>query len=213
MKKIILLIIPILLCGCEAKYKIVLDNNRIHDEIKITEKSSIVNKATDEETNAFADKLLEGERGYEYYSRELITENDQTGYLYTYDFQYDEYSETSQISKCYNDFNITNKDTISINTSDEFLCIDYYENFEKVEIIIESNYKVIKTNADKEDGNKQIWIVNKNNASYKPIIVEFDKNQTNTKSSKNIVNLLVILALAIILIIINKTILKKDKNK
>ena len=211
MKKIILLTILLLLCSCEAKYQITLEDNNIHEEIKITEKSSLVKNATDEEVNAFADKLLDGERGFEYYNRELFTEKNLTGYLYTYDFKYDEYESLAQITKCYSSFKITNNNNIIINTSDEFICMDLYEDFDNVEIIIESKYKVVKSNADKQDGNKQIWIINKDNYSNKPINIELDKTTTYNKKAN--IKKYIILVIFIILIIAYILLSKKEKKK
>ena len=89
--------------------------------------------------------------------------------------------------------------------------MDLYEDFDNVEIIIESKYKVVKSNADKQDGNKQIWIINKDNYSNKPINIELDK--TTTYNKKTNIKKYIILVIFIVLIITYILLSKKEKKK
>ena len=71
-KRIFLLLITIiLLTGCKAKYNIYIDDNKINDNIELYEDSTKVNNATKEQSENFDDLIIDWERGYDYYKREL----------------------------------------------------------------------------------------------------------------------------------------------
>ena len=56
-KKIILLLLVIFLCGCEAKYNIKISDDRIEEEITITEKNEVLDYYDDEDKELFEDEL------------------------------------------------------------------------------------------------------------------------------------------------------------
>ena len=215
MKKISLLILILLLCSCNANYKIIIEDNKIYDEINITEKSTIVNGANQQKMDDFEDELIDWERDYDYYTRELFTENDLTGYKYTYDFTFDQYDTLSQISKCYEDFKVThNNNSFKINTSNDFLCGTYYDNVDKIEITITSKYKVINSNADKKEDGKYTWIINASNYRNKPINIEVDLTEESEKKPDKELNIkaIIFILIFISLIVINIILKKKEKN-
>ncbi len=215
MKKIILLTLILLLCSCSANYKIVIEDNKIYDEINITEKSTIVNSANQEQMDSFEEQLIDWERDYDYYTRELFTENDLTGYKYTYDFNFEQYDTLSQISKCYEDFKVTyNNNSFKINTSNDFLCGTYYDNIDKLEITITSQYKVLNSNADKKVDDKYIWIINGSNYRNKPINIEIDLSEESEEKPKRKLNIkaIIFITIFILLIVINIVLKKKEKT-
>ena len=215
MKKIILLLLMLILCSCEAKYKIIIEDNKIYDEIYIVEKSNIVNNASQEQMDSFEDELLDWENAYDYYKRELFTENDLTGYKYTNDFTFEEYDAMSQLCKCYDDFKVENTNNkLKITTSNDFLCGTYYDNVDNMEITITSKYKVLNSNADKQDDDKYTWIINASNYKNKPINIEIDLNEENDTKEKKDINItkILVIIIFILLIIINIVIKKKSKN-
>lgn len=218
MKKIILLITIILLTGCTATYDINIKKDSVYDSIKIYTDNKIVKNATDDETMKFSEKLGEWERGYEYYKREIYTTDKITGYNYTYDFKYDEYDAMSQIRKCYEDFEFKyENNTITIKTSDEFLCRNYYRDVNKLELNITSEYKIINSNADTKSENIHTWNIDNTNYKNKPINITLSKttldNTSQTKEKKE-VNIIQILSIIIfILLIVVLIIRKKDKEQ
>ena len=217
MKKVLLLLITlILLTGCTATYNINIKDKTIEDSIKVYTDSKKVQNADKKTITEFSEKLGEWERGYEYYKREIYTTDKITGYNYTYTFNYEEYDAMSQLRKCYKDFKITNENNnITLSTSNEFLCKTYYQEIDKIEINISSEYKITESNADRKENNIHTWNINKNNYKNKPIIIKINKNIESQKEEKNNKNnnifqlLITILFFTLILILI----IRKKKNK
>ncbi len=220
MKKIIILLITIiLLTGCNATYDITFNKDNISDSIKVYTDSKIVNNATNKQIETFSNELGNWERGYEYYKREIYTTDKITGYNYTYNFNYEEYDAMSQLRKCYKDFELKyTKDTITLSTSNEFLCSTYYKNINSININISSEYEIINSNSDTQKNNIHSWNINKNNSKNKPIKLtiskknEYKEEKINKKNKLNIKSLLtlIIFILLIIVLIIRK---KDEKNK
>ncbi len=209
-KKIILLLIVMFLCGCEAKYNIRINEDQIDEEITIYEKTSILNNYDEEEKELFEDELAYWELDLDYYNKENFKDNKHTGYKYKSYFKHDEYEQLTGLNRCYEELSYTYEPTIKIETSNDFLCLNEYKEFNSFEIIIETDYNVLKSNADKQDGNKLIWQINKNNHTKKPIILELEKHQAKQKIS---INYILILIIFISLIVTYIALSKIDKNK
>ena len=140
------------LTGCSATYNISITENKIKDEIRIFTDNEIVNNANQNTIGSFSDKIFEWKRVHDHYSRKVYTTVTITGYLYKYDFNYDEYDAMSQIRKCYEDFNLTyNNQEITLKTNSKFLCQDYYKDVDNLTIIIKSDYTITSSNTDKKN--------------------------------------------------------------
>lgn len=211
-KIIIIIFLITILVGCKAEYNINIDNNNINEEILIYENSKIVNNLTDQESNELGDIILDWERGYDYYNRELYSKDNNTGYKYTASFKYDEYDYLSQISKCYDEFKVTNKNTFKIETSKNFLCADYYEGVKELKINISSSYNIVSSNADIKDNNKHTWIINKNNYTNKPIKFEISRVKQTKETTKYHKKFNYKLVLTTILFLVLLLIYKKTKR-
>ncbi len=219
MKKIIILLITIiLLTGCNASYDINFNKDKIEDSIKIYTSSKNINNATNETTNNFTDEIGNWERGYEYYKREIYTTDKITGYNYTYNFNYNEYDAMSQLRKCYKDFDLTyTEDSITLNTSNEFLCSSYYKDINNIDINISSEYEIINSNADIKNNNTHTWNISKTNSKNKPIKLTISKkneyqNTNNDKNDKFNIKSILILIIFILLIVVLIIRKKDDKN-
>ncbi len=218
MKKIIILCITtILLTGCNATYNINFTKNKIEDSIKIYTNNKNVQNATKEVTEKFSEQLGNWERGYEFYKREIYATDKITGYEYTYNFNYEEYDAMSQLRKCYKDFELNyEKDTITINTSKEFLCQIYYPEVNSLELNITSEYEILNSNADKKKNNTHTWNINKTNYKQKPInitISKVKKQQNNPQNKKNKLDIQAILTITIFILLIIVLIIRKKDQK
>ncbi len=216
MKKIISLILAILLLtGCSAKYDITFTDDKIKDEIRVYTDSDTVNNATQSTINSFSNKILEWERGHDHYTREVYTDNGMTGYLYKYDFNYDEYDAMSQIRKCYEDFELTYNDSeIILKTSNKFLCQNYYKDVTDLTITINTDKVITSSNADEINGNTHTWKINKTNYNNKPLKIKINRQEIYKPKKENPLNLTQILIfilfiLLIIVYIINRKSIKK----
>lgn len=216
MKKIISLILAILLLtGCSAKYDITFTDDKIKDEIRVYTDSDTVNNATQSTINSFSNKILEWERGHDHYTREVYTDNGMTGYLYKYDFNYDEYDAMSQIRKCYEDFELTYNDSeIILKTSNKFLCQNYYKDVTDLTITINTDKVITSSNADEINGNTHTWKINKTNYNNKPLEIRINRQETYKPKVENPLNLtqiliIILFILLIIVYIINRKSIKK----
>lgn len=210
-KKILLLITLLLLTGCQATYNINF-NDEIEEEIRVYTENKDIELVTQKQTEEFYERLDDWERAYEYYKREMYTDTEYTGYKYTDTFNYEEYDATTQLRKCYEDFKFTKNDFIELNTSNEFLCATYYKEVNSIDIIINSKYNIINSNADEKDGNKQIWHINKNNYKNKPIILKIDTTKNAPKKKDNKTNIKAILTFSLFIILIIAFIITKKKR-
>ena len=100
----------------------------------------------------------------------------------------------------------------------EFLCKNYYQEVNSLELNISSEYKIIKSNADIKKDNIHTWNINKTNYKNRPINITIEKNtkyKDNNKAKKNTkMNIQTILTIIIfILLIIVFIIRKKDQKK
>ena len=213
-KKILLILAILLLTGCKATYNINFDSDKIYDEIEIYEDSIKINQLNDKDSDKLLEVIMDWENGYDYYNRELYSTNKISGYRYTYDFTYDEYEAMSQLRKCYEDFDfkVTNEE-ITLKTSKEFLCGDYYPNTEEIVINIKSKYEIKSSNADKNSNNVYTWTINSSNYKNKPISLTINKQKEYKSTDNKKFNLkgLLLVILFIVLIIILK--IRKRRNK
>jgi len=73
-----------------------------------------------------------------------------------------------------------NDNIVSFYSGNEFTCYEYYDNLETINIVLNTNYKVISSNADSVEDNKYMWTItedgNKN--------IEISYEQYVSKSSK-----------------------------
>lgn len=210
MLKRLILFIPIilLLTGCGSKYEIEFtQDDTIKDTISIYEDNDIVKNTTQKKEDEITDQILEFERGYEHYKRELYATEEVTGYKYTYEFKYEEYDALSQLRKCYEDLtlNVTDEEIV-LETKGEFLCANYYKEMPYINISIKSDYEIKSTNGKKEDDNSASWKINKSNYKNSPIKITFDKTEIIEEDEKElpIKNIIIILLFIIALIFIIK---------
>lgn len=209
LKKIVLLLpLLLLITGCGSTYEIEFtQDDTIKDTISIFEDNDKVERFTKKDEDDFLNKLLDFERGYEHYKRELYTTEDITGYKYTYDFTYEEYDAMSQLRKCYEDLTLkVIDDKIELKTKGEFLCATYHKEMPYMEITIKSDYKIEDSNANTQDSNTATWKITKNNYKNTPIEITLDKTDINEEEEKEfpIKNIIIIVLFLIALIYILK---------
>lgn len=180
MKKILLLVCFVLiLTGCSTEVRLKIDAEKVDETIKIYDlKEKIyINSILDE---AIKSKISIFEREYEFYDMEEFEDVDYIGKTYNLSENLELWAELTHLRPCYEEFKLTKTDTnISLKTSDEYRC-GYLYGANNVSLIIESDLKLISTNADKIDGNKLIWNINSKN--YRNRSINFNYQLIDSKS-------------------------------
>lgn len=212
MKKILLLItLVLLLTGCKATYNISFDSNEINESIKIYTDNTLIESADQKTIQKASDELYNFEYGYDYYKKEKFFEGNNTGYNYTYGFNYSDYNMYTQLQKCYDEFNYQNGDYITLNTSNEFTCFDYYPEIEEVTINITSKYEITNSNADEVNKNTYTWVINKDNYKNKPLSIRINKKK-EYKEKKLTTKMIIVFGIFLILILALLVVKKQSKK-
>lgn len=189
MKKIILLMTIVLCTACSAEYNLTLNDNSFNEELNAMniDSSSYYNELSvqrfpfksqygtliDAVAPVVSDKFPES-------NKKDISKNNENNIQYFYEFNLGNYGDSNIANSCYQFFSVDAKENeVSILTGNKFYCFDVYEELDSVTININSNYKVIQSNADKIVGKKHTWYITRENASNKPIIFVYDKSKKN----------------------------------
>jgi len=231
MKKIVLFLIIILsLTGCEAVYNIEVVNDTIKDELIINNydvsswnsnnpsyKTLVDNNyrefnlAIDKNTPGYPE-MYNKLKGYNYYNKELINENNNYGLKFNYEYKENEKYENNPLLVFYSNLSITNNKKvlrISIPDGKECYIFDHYPLMDKFIINLKTDNVVNNANADKYENNTYTWEITKSNYLNKSIYFEVDKlsekidySKTNKIRDIMIDIFLVLIGLSIIYIII-----------
>lgn len=201
MKKILTLIMLILLTGCSCSYELTIENNKIFESLKINGVKTEVPADVDLSNLSNAN-----------YNKELK----ENVLSYSTDYSMDNY-KNSLLLTCFDSYNIQSTDnTYVIRTGKKFKCLPYQYNdfdllnYEKLEIKIKTNHKVIKNNANKVNNNTYYWFIDKNNIDNTEIYFEIEKDVKNFTIEFLAIFIILILICGVIIYYIVKT--KSEKN-
>ena len=197
MKKILILLCLLFLTGCSVNYEITLKNNEIKERLTIIENDQslfdIRNDAgwTLRETFEMLINDVGDEFSVQDYSIKSLNTDTQLGVEY-----YSDASNTlinsSAINQCYTNPTIeVNDNIITFSSGNEFTCYDYYDNLDNITIVLNTDYKVISSNAEVVEDNKYIWNITKD--GNKNIEISYEQD-----TSKNSVTTTIIIIVALI---------------
>lgn len=209
-KKIALIISLLLITGCSANYEINIKNNKITEKVTLIEKdSSLFDKKMESGSTlreAFDDIVnYEDPFGVPTYEAKSINTNNTLGIEYKV-LQNKELSGLSGLNKCYKNPKVeVVNGIVKLETGDNFECYDYYELLDSVKVVINTNHKVIESNADEKKGNSYIWNITKDGNKN----IKFSYKEKIDSSNKIIV---VIVVLLFFIIISALLFLKKSKK-
>lgn len=176
------IIILILITGCSVEYNLNIDSSFSEHTVYIPESSEEMIDGTQYRLPAlFSESRLTYDNSnlkeIKYYNIKTLKDN-----KFSFNFVYDDnqLNDSNIANSCYQFFSVDAKENeVSILTGNKFYCFDVYEELDSVTININSNYKVIQSNADKIVGKKHTWYITRENASNKPIIFVYDKSKKN----------------------------------
>lgn len=180
--KSLFIIILILITGCSVEYNLNIDSSFSEHTVYIPESSEEMIDGTQYRLPAlFSESRLTYDNSnlkeIKYYNIKTLKDN-----KFSFNFVYDDnqLNDSNIANSCYEFFSVDAKENeVSILTGNKFYCFDVYEELDSVTININSNYKVIQSNADKIVGKKHTWYITRENASNKPIIFVYDKSKKN----------------------------------
>lgn len=173
MKKILILLLALFLCGCNVKYNIEFKDDKVYEKFSIG-----LNNVTEENsikyfnTNTLYAKI---NPDMEPFKKDVLTKNDKTYFNYSYVYNIEDYKNSMALSSCFKGYNVLKeKNYYLITTSEGLKCMtsDYSTIINNLDIVIETNHKLIDTNADEISNNKYIWHVDKNNYMTKSIMLK-----------------------------------------
>ena len=173
MKKLILILLIIILTGCDVKYELEFKDDQLIENINLKLSSSEENKINDlKQYKAYAIFDNEYQQLYNVdYNNNLFSFS--ANYEYTYN--YDSFRHATYIDTCFDAFSFTvQDDNYTLTTSKGFNCMMLdYNKVDNMEIAITTNHVVIESNADEVKGKRYIWNVDDENASEKEIYIKF----------------------------------------
>jgi hypothetical protein len=139
-----------------------------------------------------------------YYEKDVSISNGQYKFSLKQNYNFDEYSSGARARECYDTINVVKTSGgYYISSSDVFGCLIYmYQDVDNVEVRITSDYKTIKSNADKIDGNTHIWKINNSNFKNKKIELDLERKEEEyvPYQSKYLANVLIIFGVIIAII-------------
>jgi len=190
---IIFFTVLLFVTGCHANYNLTIDDS-FKENLSVTESDSrnynhVLNGFT---LPGYRDYYLTKEFPYHYndpymvetnykfdnvsyYDAKDLSNNGQIGLSLSADFKdIDSFSNSNIVWKTCKNKNISlNNNVLKISVSG-FNYIGDYDILDSVTVNINSDYKVISSNADKVSGNKYSWIIDKDNYISKTISISFN---------------------------------------
>ena len=212
-KNIFLVLILFVLTGCTANYEIEINNNKIKEKLTVLENNvELFDKENDSGwtlRDSFNAILSRDEFSKDDYSIESLNNKNQLGFKYNNE-KLESIINSTILNQCYTNPSVKIKNNIvEIQTGDSFECYELYENLESVKVTFKTNHKVISTNADLKQDNKYIWnITEKGNKNIK---ISYDNSKKNTDFNIYIYIVVGGLVLIILLSIISKKIITKNR--
>lgn len=214
-KIFILTFLLILVSGCDVNYELTYKNNKFDENIYFykDEEEFIDKLSTEENINYVADEMYKLEKNNDIFTKKFKYNKNYAGYEYKSNFDDRETNLPTIANKCYDYVNIIKDETtLTIQTSDEFLCYDKFDLLENVNITFNTNYKVIDSNADVINENKLEWKITEDLKEYKPLYVKLETNKIIKEKGNNIPLIFGIIVSAFIIGLITVIYIKRKQN-
>ncbi len=232
MKKKILLIalFTLLFTGCKATYKLKIDEGIIKEELTVLEADKEKRDIKDESERSFTDYAkiygdtkdiitnsnyfysdTECVENCSYYDRGFINDSDNVGFKLSHEFTYDEYKDSTIANEWIPNF-YTKFDGryLTIRGGGSWNYLSSYDSFDELEIQIETDYRVVTSNANIR-GTTHTWNITKNDLNRtNNINIVID---TQTKKDTGGVSDMFVILLLLALTIVGLVIYIRNKNR
>lgn len=215
-KKLLLLVMLILLSGCDVNYQLNFTDNQLIEDVHFTLPNSEEKKINYlEKVSAYA--IFDGIGRYPYntnFSKGIKNYN--ANFNYTYKLE--DFGRAYYINQCFDAVNFAQHDNqYVLLTSTGFKCMlfDYYK-IDNLTVTITTNHTVIENNADSKKRNSYTWNITEQNAENVKISMVFGQVKQRTFLDIIMENILAIsiiagfvFAIGIVILVI---IMKAKKN-
>lgn len=210
MKKMLFLLFVLFLSGCSATYNLEIKNSKFNEKIEI-------DASKESELNYFKNNdlysIMSNYNNFHKYNKKI--ENSLKAHL-SYNYNFDEYKNATVLNSCFNAYSIIKeKDYYILSTSTGLKCVKEENSvlLNNLKIVIKTNHKVIKSNADKIDKYTYIWNIDQKNYDTKEIYLKFyqDKYVFNYNNEFTI-KMLILSSIVVVLLLVIFIIIKKVKK-
>lgn len=224
MKKTVIIILFLVLCGCTANYNVEIKDNRIIENMSIIEndfsklnKENDIGSTMDKSFDSLTVKSIYDEKNY---NITRIKDNTKSGVEYNKEFSMEDFNTETIAKQCFKNFMyVSNEKGFYIDTGKDSNCFQIYEYLDQINVTLKSSYVVKDNNADKIDGNIYIWNINRDNYKDKRIKISFLYNNAvdnikKEESYSKIVNFILYslgIVILIVCIIIYEKVRKSNK--
>lgn len=236
LKKISLIIILLLVSGCNAVYTIEIENDIIKEKLEVQNFDD--KNLVDDEYRTLIDlyassnittnynylrpEVYEKIEGFNYYQIEKIDTVNNLGLIMEAQYNLEDYLNSTLLNHHFNQFEFNNNDsTFYLNSKKNNDIFKKYFYLNNLTIKVTTDKKVLENNADIINNNTYIWNINKDNQLEKEIIFKiektdndklFVKDQNNLYNSSTLLIIYGLLFIGIIIFLLN-TLIKIRKNK
>lgn len=204
-KKIIILLVScLLLAGCTVDYKLKVNKDTMSEDITISVPKEILGSE--------GKNILKNEKNTVFDNSDIFYDSDykenNQNILVNYNYKYDDLTSIGSskfLDWCYTDKRVSeNNGILTISTNGTFKCLDHFGNvkIDKADVIIETDLKVLETNADEVKDNQYIWNINFENYTNKPIFIEINVNDSQDYLVADTKTLIIIFAIILGLILL-----------
>ena len=225
---ITIILLTIFLTGCNVNYSLDIRDNVIKETLSITETNSDLYEEKDGTETSFYDYAkMYGEEidlntdynglysqeecnDCSYYDKEFINENGLLGFELSHEFAFNEYAFSSIANEMIPAFSSTfDGRYLRINGGSSWNYFDTYDSLEDINISINTNYKVVSTNLEKESVGKYKWTIK--NEDEKLYIVLDTKTVIEPEDNSDILIWLIIIVSGLIIALIFMSIHNRKK--
>ncbi len=208
--------------GCSVDYTINIDKENAKEKIvaffnNTTTNQKLIEQITNNKTLAYYDNDYNESKYYDI-SQSKDKKNNSLALTYQYVYPIKKLQYSNAIGECfYNKSVIKDQNYITLNTSNGVDCIyrDGQKQIDKLTVHVNTDYKVVETNADKVKDNEYIWNITDQNFKNKSIYMKIDYKSIKKSSLSNHEKIIAYIMIFLFLIFIVGLILfrmKQNKN-
>lgn len=167
----------LLLSGCQAEYNLTIeDNGKITEELFVLQNNSFfgnsiidINEQLDWSIIMNSDEV---QPAY-FYKKNKIVGSDKSGLQYNYDFDYNNFSDESEILKnCFGSYSFKFDDEQLVISATDFICnLSLGDNY-NLTVNITANGDVLDGNFSKKSDNKYTWYLNESTSDYISLVLD-----------------------------------------